>query len=63
MNFRVVRTSQEAASELMDQEKDMLIQYMLSAITSKMGEEEAAQFQQQLQSGEIMPPEAIAKYM
>jgi hypothetical protein len=36
---------------------------MLSAITSKMGEEEAAQFQQQLQSGEIMPPEAIAKYM
>lgn len=63
MNFRVVRTSQEAASELMDQEKEMLMQYVMSAITSKMSEEEAAQFQQQLQSGEVMPPEAIAKYM
>ena len=63
MNFRVVRTSQEAASELMDKEKEMLMQYMMAAVTSKMGEEEAAQFQQQLQSGEIMPPEGIAKYM
>ena len=63
MNFRVVRTSQEAASELMDQEKEMLMQYVMSSITSKMSEEEAAQFQQQLQSGEVMPPEAIAKYM
>ena len=63
MNFRVVRTSQEAASELMDQEKEMLMQYIMASITSKMSEEEAAQFQQQLQSGEVMPPEAIAKYM
>ena len=63
MNFRVVRTSQEAASELMDKEKDMLMQYLMAQITSKMGEEEAAQFQEQLQNGEIMPPDAIAKYM
>ena len=63
MNFRVVRTSQEAASELMDKEKDMLMQYIMAAITSRMSSEEAQQFQQQLQSGEIMPPEAIAKYM
>ena len=63
MNFRVVRTSQEAASELMDKEKDMLMQYVMAAITSRMSQEEAQQFQQQLQSGEIMPPEAIAKYM
>ena len=63
MNFRVVRTSQEATSELMDQEKEMLMQYIMASITSKMSEEEAAQFQQQLQNGEIMPPEAIAKYM
>lgn len=63
MNFRVVRTSQEATSELMDTEKEMLMQYLMAQLTSKMGEEEAAQFQQQLQSGEIMPPEAIAKYM
>lgn len=63
MNFRVVRTSQEAASELMDKEKEMLMQYMMAAITSKMSEEEAIQFQQQLANGEIMPPEGIAKYM
>lgn len=63
MNFRVVRTSQEAASELMDKEKELLMQYMMAAVTSKMSEEEAVQFQQQLANGEIMPPEAIAKYM
>lgn len=63
MNFRVVRTSQEAASELQDKEKDMLMQYLMAAITAKMSPEEQQQFQEQLQSGEIMPPEAIAKYM
>ena len=62
-NFRVVRTSQEATSELMDQEKEMLIQYMMSAIMSRMGPEEQQQFQQQLQNGEVMPPEEIGKYM
>ena len=63
MNFRVVRTSQEAVSDLMDKEKEMLIQYMMSAIMAKMDPEQQQQFQQQLQSGEIMPPEQIAKYM
>lgn len=63
MNFRVVRTSQEAASDLMEAQKQLLIQYLQAAITSKMGPEEQQQFQQQLQNGEIMPPEAIAKYM
>lgn len=63
MNFRVVRTSQEAASELMEKEKEMLMQYIMAAITSRMSPEEAQQFQQQLQNGEVMPPEAIAKYM
>ena len=62
-NFRVVRTSQDATSDLMDQEKEMLIQYMMSAIMGRMGPEEQQQFQQQLQSGEIMPPEEIGKYM
>ena len=63
LNFRVVRTSQEAASELMDKEKEMLMQYIMAAITSRMSPEEQQQFQQQLQNGEVMPPEAIAKYM
>ena len=63
MNFRVVRTSQEAASDLMEAQKQLLIQYLQAAITSKMGPEEQQQFQEQLQNGDIMPPEAIAKYM
>ena len=63
MNFCVVRTSQEAASELMEKEKEMLMQYIMAAITARMSPEEAQQFQQQMQNGEIMPPEAIAKYM
>ena len=63
MNFQVVRTSQEATSEMMDKEKEMLMQYIMAAITSRMSPEEAQQFQQQLQNGEVMPPEAIAKYM
>jgi len=40
MNFRVVRTSQEAASELMDKEKEFLMQYIMAAITGKMSPEE-----------------------
>ena len=63
LNFRVVRTSQEATSELMDKEKQMLIQYMMSAITARMSPEEQQQFQEQLQCGEVMPPEEIGKYM
>lgn len=63
LNFRVIRTSQEATSEMQEKEKQMILQYIEAAITSKMSPEEAQQFQEQLQSGEIMPPEQIAKYM
>lgn len=41
----------------------MILQYIEAAITARMSPEEAQQFQEQLQSGEIMPPEQIAKYM
>lgn len=63
LNFRVIRTSQEATSEMQEKEKQMILQYIEAAITAKMSPEEAQQFQEQLQSGEIMPPEQIAKYM
>ena len=63
LNFRVIRTSQEATSEMQEKEKQMILQYVESAITARMSPEEQQQFQEQLQSGEIMPPEAIAKYM
>lgn len=63
LNFRVIRTSQEATSEMQEKEKQMILQYIEAAITARMSQEEAQQFQEQLQSGEIMPPEQIAKYM
>lgn len=63
LNFRVIRTSQEATSEMQEKEKQMILQYIEAAITARMSPEKAQQFQQQLQSGEIMPPEQIAKYM
>lgn len=63
LNFRVIRTSQEATSEMQEKEKQMILQYIEAAITARMSPQEAQQFQQQLQSGEIMPPEQIAKYM
>lgn len=63
LNFRVIRTSQEATSEMQEKEKQMILQYIEAAITANMSPEEAQQFQQQLQSGEIMSPEQIAKYM
>lgn len=48
---------------MQEKEKQMILQYIEAAITAKMSPEEAQQFQEQLQSGEIMPPEQIAKYM
>ena len=63
LNFRVVRTSQEATSELMETQKQLLMQYMQAAVMAQMSPEEQQQFQEQLQNGEIMPPEQIAKYM
>lgn len=63
LNFRVIRTSQDATSEMQEKEKQMILQYIQAAITARMSPEEAQQFQEQLQSGEVMPPEQIAKYM
>lgn len=62
-NFRVVRTSEIATSEMQDKAKQMLIDYIQATIMSKLGLEEQARYQQALESGEIMPPEQIQKYM
>lgn len=63
LNFKVTRTSQEAASETMDKEKELLMQYMQAIVRSRMSPEELEQYDQALANGEIMPPEAIVKYM
>ena len=46
LNFRVVRTSQEAVSELQEKSKQMLIDYIMASITARMGEEEKQQYVQ-----------------
>ncbi|YP_010509747.1 portal protein [uncultured phage cr105_1] len=62
-NFKVVRTSEIATSELQEKAKQMLLDYIQATIMSKLGPEELARYQEALQSGEIMPPEQIQKYM
>lgn len=62
-NFKVVRTSEIATSELQEKAKQMLMDYIQATIMSKLGPEEQARYQEALQSGEIMSPEQIQKYM
>ena len=62
-NFRVVHTSDIATSEIQDKAKQMIIDYIQATIMSKLGPEEQARYQEALQSGEIMTPEQIQKYL
>lgn len=62
-NFRVVHTSDIATSEIQDKAKQMIIDYIQATIMSKLGSEEQARYQEALQSGEIMTPEQIQKYL
>lgn len=62
-NFRVVHTSDIATSEIQDKAKQMIIDYIQATIMSKLGTEEQARYQEALQSGEIMTPEQIQKYL
>lgn len=62
-NFRVVHTSDIATSEIQDKAKQMIIDYIQATIMSKLGPEEQARYQEALQSGEIMAPEQIQKYL
>ncbi len=62
-NFKVVRTSDIAASEMQDRAKQLLIDYVQATIMSKLGPEEQARYQEALQNGEIMTPQQIQKYM
>ena len=62
-NFNVCRTSEIAASEMQEKAKQMLMDYIQATIASKLGPEEAARYEQALATGEVMPPEQIAKYL
>lgn len=62
-DFRVVHTSDIATSEIQDKAKQMIVDYIQATIMSKLGPEEQARYQEALQSGEIMTPEQIQKYI
>lgn len=62
-NFRVVHTSDIATSEIQDKAKQMIVDYIQATIMSKLGPEEQVRYQEALQSGEIMTPEQIQKYI
>lgn len=62
-NFNVCRTSEIAASEMQEKAKQMLMDYIQATIASKLSPEQAARYEQALATGEVMPPEQIAKYL
>lgn len=62
-NFQVCRTSNEAASEIQDKLKQLLVDYIMANIMSHLSPDNQIQYQQQLANGEIMQPEAIQKYI
>lgn len=62
-NFQVCRTSDEATSELQEKAKQMLMDYIQSSIMAKLSPENAQKYQEALQTGEVMQPEAIQKYL
>ena len=62
-NFRVIRTSDNAASEVQDKMKKMITDYMMASVLADMDPEKAAEFQEKIQTGELMPPEQISDFM
>ena len=62
-NFKVCRTSDIATSEVQDKAKQMLMDYVQASMMAKLGPEEQARYQEALQTGEIMQPEEIQRYL
>lgn len=62
-NFQVCRTSNEAASEVQEQLKSLLVDYIMASIMANLSPENQVQYQQQLANGEVMQPEAIQRYV
>lgn len=62
-NFIVCHTSEIASSEVQEKAKQMLMDFIQASIMAQLGPEEQARYQQALQTGEIMTPEQIQKYL
>lgn len=61
--FTVLRTSDSAVSDIQEEMKSMLYQYVMGSILADMNEEDAIKFQEGLASGEIMPPEKLSSFL
>lgn len=62
-NFLVCHTNDSASSEVQEKAKQMLMDYIMASVMAQLGPEEQEKYQQALQTGEIMPPEQIQKYL
>ena len=61
--FRVIRTSQNAASDIQEKMKSMLQEYIMAGIMAEMDPVAAAEFKAGIENGEIMPPEKISEFI
>lgn len=61
-DIKLVRTSNIAVSQVQEELKQKLTDYLQSAIMANLSEEDRLKYQQALQSGEIQTPEQIQKY-
>ena len=55
-NFVVCRTSDIASSEVQDKAKQMLMDYMIAAMTAQLSSEDNARFQEALRTGVVQTP-------
>jgi hypothetical protein len=62
-NFKVIRTSQDAASDIQDKMKKLMTDYIMATVTSGMSEKDSQEYQDRIASGEIMPPEKIMSFI
>jgi hypothetical protein len=61
-DLRVRRTSEAAIVARKDTVKQMIEDYIMAEIMSRMSPENQQRYQEALQSGEVLPPEEIYKY-
>lgn len=61
-NFKVCRTSEIANSQIQDEAKQRLLDYVQAFAMSKLSPEAQARYQEALATGEVMTPEQIHKY-
>lgn len=62
-NFKVIRTSESAASDAQDQLKQMLQDYVMATIMMKLDPQNQQAYEEAIANGEILPPDKIYKYI